>query len=335
MSAHPLERLDAHAAGVLDATTAAGVEAHVLECAACREELALVREGREAMTSLGLPELPADLWARVERQALPPRQRAARWAMAGVVAAAIVLAVFAAWSRGARTLIVDGELHASDGGAIVGVLDQGEIVQTGDAPARLRLGRLGHADLGPHTRVVRLGFMPLCIGLQRGTLRAVITAPPRRFIVETPHARAIDLGCAYEIVIGDDGGSLRVDTGLVELQRGERSVIVPGGFSCAIVAGLGPGVPVSKGAAPAFRDAADLAVRRGRVPLEAELALAGRQDALTLLELLELMPPSGRAPVRQRLQSLVPAPATVTSRSVEPLRPPERAAWREAIAASP
>jgi len=48
------------------------------------------------------------------------------------------------------------------------------------------------------------------------------------FIVETPLATAVDLGCKYTLEVQEDGSSLlHVTLGLVALERDARETIVP------------------------------------------------------------------------------------------------------------
>ena len=44
--------------------------------------------------------------------------------------------------------------------------------------------------------------------LERGLLQAYIWAPPREFVVDTPSARATDLGCQYTINVNASGDGL-------------------------------------------------------------------------------------------------------------------------------
>jgi hypothetical protein len=65
---------------------------------------------------------------------------------------------------------------------------------------------IGHVELAPSTRarIVATGAQDR-LRLERGTASARITAPPRRFAVETPHAVITDLGCAFEVTVDENG----------------------------------------------------------------------------------------------------------------------------------
>jgi hypothetical protein len=58
------------------------------------------------------------------------------------------------------------------------------------------------------------------LSLERGALHARIAAPPRLFIVDTPSAMAVDLGCEYKLDVDAAGNSrLHVTSGFVALNR--------------------------------------------------------------------------------------------------------------------
>ena len=84
------------------------------------------------------------------------------------------------------------------------------------AEARINVGRIGRAEIGPNSRLrlVRAEGTEHRLALEQGTMHARIWAPPRFFLVETPGALAIDLGCVYSLTVAPDGsGLLRVEIG--------------------------------------------------------------------------------------------------------------------------
>jgi anti-sigma factor RsiW len=89
-------RLHAYADGELDAAEAAAVEAHLETCAACRAELAAVRELKAALQALDFSELaPEGLSAGIRNRVARARARAA-WTSAGggLLAACLAGALF-------------------------------------------------------------------------------------------------------------------------------------------------------------------------------------------------------------------------------------------------
>lgn len=350
MSEHPLDRLDAFARGESSADERARIEEHLRSCEGCREELELVREGQEALLALKAPQaVDEEGWRALEAalaQSDAVRKRRSRVVPIAVAAAILagvtMLAVFSAMSlvrKGRVVIEADGERSAP------AVLEPGEFVESGDGALRLKLGALGQAEIGPGTRIGRVGSapVPLKLRLERGSLRAVVSAPPRFFIVQTPHADAVDLGCAYELEIGEGGrGVLRVDAGKVALERAEgaerasawRSVDVPAMFSCSILPGLGAGAPLRKDAPESL---ASLVRRAEAAPLSlqsadpASLLAARKADALTLLHLLGVVAPVARPDIRDRLDELVPAPSASALDGVLALDPPAIHAWSREI----
>ena len=83
-------------------------------------------------------------------------------------------------------------------------------------------------DLAPNSVLRTAGGKRLT--LQRGELHAFIWAPAREFVVDTPSARAVDLGCEYTLNVDEKGdGMLRVALGWVAFQVGDREAFIPAG----------------------------------------------------------------------------------------------------------
>jgi len=103
-----------------------------------------------------------------------------------------------------------------------GQLHIGDWLETdGNSKARLAVGLIGEIEIEPNTllRLVQANLTDHRIELKHGTIRATIWAPPRLFFVETPSAVAVDLGCAYTLVVDETGGSfLHVTSGYVALE---------------------------------------------------------------------------------------------------------------------
>jgi hypothetical protein len=178
----------------------------------------------------------------------------------------------------------------------------GEWLHTGGAAkARLDVAGYGRVDLAPNSRLrlVATGREEHRLELARGTLHALVYAPPRLFVVDTPAATAVDLGCAYTLVVEEDGsGLLEVTAGQVQLENGAGLVsLVPRGAACRMRPGHGPGVPYYRDAPAALRDVdpSDAAA------VAAAVAAARPDDALTLRHLLPRVDPSLRPPIQAAL----------------------------------
>jgi hypothetical protein len=143
-------------------------------------------------------------------------------------------------------------------------------------------------------------------------------APPRLFIVDTPSASAIDLGCKYSLQVQEDGSSLlHVTIGLVALQRDGRETIVPAGAFCRTRQGRGPGTPFFEDSSEDFQaalqrvDSLDTGPERTQ-QLEVVLREAHVRDALSLWYLLPHLDADSRGLVYDRLAQLLPPPHEVT-----------------------
>lgn len=203
-----------------------------------------------------------------------------------------------------------------------GQLAVGEWLET-DASSRalINVADIGEVNIGPNSRVQLLETRATGhrLALQRGRMQAVIDAPPRLFIVETPSAIAVDLGCEYTLEVDDAGRSrLHVTSGWVALETKGRESIVPAGAMCLTEPGKGPGTPFFDDASAKFRAAlAKLDFENGGAEALAQvLAEAREYDTLTLWHLLSRTSASERGRVYDRMAELIAPPAGVTRAGV-------------------
>jgi len=203
-----------------------------------------------------------------------------------------------------------------------GRLGVGQTLETGlEARARLRDEETGEIEVEPSTRLRLLkGDSGLKrIALDRGTIHAFIWAPPGQFVVDTPSAMAVDLGCAYTLHVDDTGaGLVRTSMGWVGFKLKGRESFIPAGAACETRPKVGPGTPYFEDASASFRSALtrfdfedNTSAQRG-ADLAIVLAQARRDDALTLWHLLARVDDSQRVIVYDRLASLAPPPGGVT-----------------------
>jgi hypothetical protein len=226
-----------------------------------------------------------------------PAGRKKRWPAPWLAVAAAIVAAIAlgelprplpratAWRQGATALTA------------------GQVVRTGAAETTLQSADVGRVELGPDSELRVTGRSNLL--LRRGTLHAFIWAPPREFVVDTPSARAVDLGCAYTLQVDPSGdGLLRVEFGWVAFQFEGRESFIPAGAECVTRRRRGPGVP--------FYEDAPLRAELAAFEAGDSAALAGilrearPRDGLTLWHLLMRVPVEQRAAVLQRFRELVP-----------------------------
>jgi hypothetical protein len=259
---------------------------------------------------------------------LPERRRGfprAILAAAAVVLAAAGVAWVALAGARPRWRVESLQGTAVAGAAPVNVpraLPAGQGVETdGVSRAKLQMGRVAEISVGPNSR---LRLLPSRadeqrLALDRGTIGAKISAPPRFFIIQTSSAFAVDLGCAYTLSVDEAGvGLLRVETGWVSFERDARESIVPAGAACATRPGKGPGTPYYEDAAPEFREALerlDLGTG-GEAALATVLSAARKRDGLTLWHLIARTAGGNRERVCARLEQLVPLPAGVTREAI-------------------
>jgi len=161
------------------------------------------------------------------------------------------------------------------------------------------------------------------LSLERGVIQATIWAAPGEFVVDTPSAVAVDLGCIYTLTVDDSGdGLLRTTVGWVGFKLKDHESFIPAGAACPTKKKTGPGTPYFEDASPAFRNAlarfdqAGTSAEERAAALQVVLAQARPRDALTLWHLLARVEESDRSRVYERLEQLVPAPAEVTRKGI-------------------
>ena len=256
-----------------------------------------------------------------------------RWLAAACLALAVVLTANQVRARSGQPWRV-----VLDGAGTGSILRPGEWLVTDDrSTAQLNVGHIGKATLGPTSRLqlARAGTSEHRLVLQRGELRARIWAPPRFFLVETPSATAVDLGCVYTLTVDSLGnGLLSVESGEVELTRGRATVLVPAGNAAALRRGEGPGLPVPARALTSFRQLVTAfdAGATDSAHLVTLLHAADSTHTITLWHLLDRVAEPERTLVITRLAELAPLPQRVTLEQVQ--RGDARAmhAWRATMA---
>jgi len=227
---------------------------------------------------------------------VPPRG-ANKWGTAfRLAAAAAVIVAIALWQ-----LLPAPQASVWKEG--LSLLRAGQVVRTGGVETTLESAEVGRVELGPESELrVETGSKLL---LQRGMLRALIWAPPRQFVVDTPSARAVDLGCAYTLQVQPSGdGLLRVEFGWVAFQFDGRESFIPEGAACVTRKQTGPGVPFYEDAP--LRPALTAFEAGDSTALPAILREARPRDGLTLWHLLTRVPEPERAAVLDRFRQLVP-----------------------------
>lgn len=199
-----------------------------------------------------------------------------------------------------------------------GKLAVGEFLETdASSRAKIQVANIGKVEIAPNSRVqlVKTQAKEHRLSLERGAMHAKILAPPRLFIVDTPSAVAVDLGCEYTLEVDPAGNSkLHVTAGFVALERDGRESIVPAGAICFTQRGKGLGTPFSADAAAEFQKAVHQFdfENGGSRALQTIIKEADFYDALTLWHLLSRAPERERAKVFDALANYVKPPPSVT-----------------------
>jgi len=212
------------------------------------------------------------------------------------------------------------------GNAAAGKLGVGQTLVTDDSSrAAITFNETGRVevDRSSRLRLVTNGPGHKRLSLERGTIRATIWAPPGEFVVDTPSAVAVDLGCVYTLHVDDSGaGLLRTTMGWVGFKLNGHESFIPAGAVCATRPKIGPGTPYFEDSTHAFRDALSRFDFGANTPAERNALLgiilvdARKHDALTLWHLLSRVGDADRPSVYDRLAALAPAPPGVTRQGI-------------------
>ncbi|AIE84040.1 FecR domain-containing protein [Fimbriimonas ginsengisoli] len=305
---------------------------HLKSCEQCREEYRELASVHRALKFM--PE--AAVSTEITRK--PPRYW--NYTSVAAVATVLVLAVWL-WYTPDRPLTV-AKLQGSpllEGKPVVeiGRFEPGQCIQTdGRSAAQIDLEGKGHVNVKPNSEVQLVQAQPneRRLKLMKGMIEAFVSTPPRMFVVETPTATAVDMGCAYTLATESDGATrLHVRLGFVILQSKVMTSIVPEGASCRSEAKIGVGTPIFDDASPDFRDAVQRLDRNNfdELALSQTVAGARKEDALTLWHLVPRIPPYNRTALIQALRRMVPLPEGTTAKEMSSLNPATLRKWRDAI----
>jgi hypothetical protein len=220
-------------------------------------------------------------------------------------------------------------------------LSIGQVLETdGQSRARLQAGGVGEIEIEPGTRLrlLSMGSGLNRIALDRGTIHASIWAPAGQFVVDTPSAVTVDLGCVYTLQVDDSGaGLVRTALGWVGFKLNSHESFIPAGAACPTRPKIGPGTPYFEDASAEFRaaltrfDFEESGPQRPAGDLAIILAKSRKRDALSLWHLLARGDERQRLLVYERLVALVPPPATVTKEGILRLDQPMLDLWWNAL----
>jgi len=268
---------------------------------------------------------------------------------AAVAVAAIVAMTFLVFrSKPTPTTLAGWDVSSVEGTPRIGE----ETISTKEGTSRLEIGQMletdrqsraslraddtGKIDVDPSTRLrlLSMGSGLKRIALDRGTIHTYIWAPAGQFVVDTPSAVTVDLGCAYTLRVDDSGaGMVRTSLGWVGFKLNGHESFIPAGAACATRPKVGPGTPYFEDASVEFRaaltrfDFDDSTPQQRAHDVTIVLGAARNRDALTLWHLLARVDDEQRVLVYNRLSQFVPPPATVTKEGILRLDQPMLDLW--------
>jgi FecR protein len=220
-------------------------------------------------------------------------------------------------------------------------LHLGQTLETNSASrASISEGDLGKIKVEPNSRLrlLQTDDHRKRIQLEVGTIHAMIWAPPGEFVVDTPSAVAVDLGCAYTLQVTADGsGTIRTTLGWVGFHLNDRESFIPAGAMCPTRPKVGPGTPYFEDASESLQTALadfDFGVQSPEVraaSLGIVLSQARAKDGLTLWHLLSRTEGAERGQVYARFAALVPPPSGVTRDGILKLDRSMLALWWNAL----
>ncbi len=280
-----------------------------------------------------------------------PRRRRIRWipVFAAAAAAVVVVTFLIVHERKSAPVVMTGWSVSGVAGAPrvgtrairvnerAGRLGVGQVLETDQqSRARLEAEQIGQIDVEPGTRLrlLSMGKGLKRIALDRGTIDAFIWAPPGEFVVNTPSAVTVDLGCAYRLQVDDTGtGIVRTSLGWVGFKLNGHESFIPAGAACETRPKTGPGTPYFEDASLKFRtalarfDFEDNTPQQRANDLAIVLAESRKRDALTIWHLLARVDEEQRVLVYDRLMKLAPPPAGVTKEGILRLDQPMLDLW--------
>ena len=225
-------------------------------------------------------------------------------------------------------------LSANEVGGRLGI---GQMLETdSQSRASLQEDNTGKIQVDPSTRLrlLSMGSGLKRIALERGTIHTYIWAPPGQFVVDTPSAVTVDLGCAYTLQVDDSGaGMVRTSLGWVGFKLNGHESFIPAGAACATRPKAGPGTPYFEDSSPELRaaltrfDFEDNTSELRAHDVAIVLAEARKRDGITLWHLLARVDDRQRVLVYDRLSQFVPPPAAVTKDGILRLDQPMLDQW--------
>ncbi|HEX4210678.1 MAG TPA: hypothetical protein VHY56_09810, partial [Candidatus Binataceae bacterium] len=142
------------------------------------------------------------------------------WLAAAAIFVAVIGSAVAVRQRYAARPLTSWRLSFS--GEKPQPMHAGQLVETtANTRGSIESEFVGKVDIEPDSRLRLVAATPdeQRFALDHGTIQAFIWAPPAQFVVDTPAAKAVDLGCEYSLHVDRSGvGLLTVQMGWVAFQ---------------------------------------------------------------------------------------------------------------------
>ncbi len=255
-------------------------------------------------------------WSGKQRQSWRPRPY--QWWSAAAAVVLLSLAAGFLFQHSKRPLT---SWQLSLAGQKQSAVRAGQVIETpATTPATIESQFVGEVQIEPASRLRLLASRDdhQQFALDHGTIHALIWAPPTQFVVDTPSAKTVDLGCQYTLRVAKDGqGFLTVEAGWVAFQWHDIESFIPAGAACTTRPGHGPDTPHFLDAPGALTKAvAEFDLTGDTQALSTALSVARPRDALTLWHLLQRTHGAERAQVFDRFAALVTMPAGLTRQGI-------------------
>jgi ferric-dicitrate binding protein FerR (iron transport regulator) len=219
--------------------------------------------------------------------------------------------------------------------ASAGTLPVGTWLETtNDAVANMQVATIGNLTMYGNTklRVLETSDRQHRLELASGRISARVNAPPRLFVVETPAATAVDLGCAYELSVDDKGTThLVVTSGAVSLEGAHGARWVLHGMEVSAVRGGALGTPIASATSSEIRAAVARFDAGDQTAVRAIVEHATATDIITMWHLVPQVAPADREAVVRKLAEYVPLPFDYEESDMIAATPAALEEWREGV----
>ncbi len=356
---HYKEKLSAYLHHELPKDERQAIAEHLLQCESCRSEHDEIKLGASLADKLESFDAPKMVWNKIENtldtqtSAVKTPFFSSRLLITATASFLMIfgvsIAIYFAFLREIPKDMVEinpqqaesneWSVEVISGQSVKGndKLEVGEILETdANSRAKINVANIGQVEIAPNSRLqlIKTESTEHRLSLEEGKMTAFIIAPPRLFVVDTPSAAAVDLGCAYTLEVDKEGNSkLHVTSGYVALERDGRESIVPFGAMAITKKGKGIGTPFYEDVSAQFQKALySFDFENGaEKSIKTILDESREKDTLTLWHLISRTKGVERKQVFEKLSKFVKLPEGITKEGVMNLDKKMLGEWRKEI----